>query len=225
MLEGGGDRQLFGPTASATRAPFVRVSGQAGRAVWRPVGDGRPGWHSECFVKDRLLGEGFDLHCAAKTFGTAPENERAQSVAFGQDVRQSLDAPSFVIDAGAREVEGSATSTCSTARRYDSRRTALLLQTHGPQSDRSYDNLTSASKTLAVSSLRGSVGPSRGPEPEVIRSSRVMDPTRHSAGTRCVDTVRRPRCVYPATGPRRTRRAPCRSLTPSGSTWAGTRAR
>lgn len=50
-----------------------------------PLGDGRPGWHTECVVMSLgLLGEGFDLHGGGLDLRFPHhENERAQAVALG----------------------------------------------------------------------------------------------------------------------------------------------
>ena len=96
MLEGGGDREVFGAENKRHPADFVLWKlAKPGEPSWpSPWGDGRPGWHSECVVMSLdLLGEGFDLHCGGMDLKFPHhENERAQAVALGQAVRQPLDA-------------------------------------------------------------------------------------------------------------------------------------
>ncbi len=64
-----------------------------GEPAWpSPWGAGRPGWHTECVVMSLdLLGEGFDLHLGGlDLLFPHHENERAQAVADGKHVRQTL---------------------------------------------------------------------------------------------------------------------------------------
>ena len=66
MLEGGGDREVYGSENKRHPADFVLWKlAKPGEPSWpSKFGDGRPGWHSECVVMSLdLLGEGFDLHC------------------------------------------------------------------------------------------------------------------------------------------------------------------
>ena len=58
-----------------------------GEPSWpAPLGDGRPGWHTECVVMSLdLLGEGFDIHAGGNDLQFPHhENERAQAVAEGK---------------------------------------------------------------------------------------------------------------------------------------------
>ena len=66
-----------------------------GEPSWEsPWGPGGPGWHTECVVMSLdLLGDGFDLHGGGQDLiFPHHENERAQAVAEGRDVRPPLDA-------------------------------------------------------------------------------------------------------------------------------------
>src|SRR6478735_8704755 len=87
MLEGGGDREVFGADNKRHPADFVLWKlAKPGEPSWpSPWGDGRPGWHSECVVMSLdLLGDGFDIHGGGIALAFPHhENERAQAVAEG----------------------------------------------------------------------------------------------------------------------------------------------
>ena len=81
---------------------------KAGEPSWpSPWGDGRPGWHTECVVMSLdLLGEGFDLHGGGQDLRFPHhENERAQAVADGKDVRPPLDAQRLGRGRGHQDVQ------------------------------------------------------------------------------------------------------------------------
>ena len=97
MKAGGGDRAVVGADHKRHPADFVLWKfSKPGEPAWpSPWGEGRPGWHSECVAMSLdLLGEGFDLHCGGQDLRFPHhENERAQAVALGKTLCQSLDAP------------------------------------------------------------------------------------------------------------------------------------
>ncbi len=103
MLEGGGDREVFGAENKRHPADFVLWKlAKPGEPSWpSPWGDGRPGWHSECVVMSLdLLGEGFDLHCGGMDLKFPHhENERAQAVALGKRFANHWMHNGFVVDA------------------------------------------------------------------------------------------------------------------------------
>ena len=96
MIEGGGDREVFGAENKRHPADFVLWKlAKPGEPSWpSPWGDGRPGWHSECVVMSLdLLGEGFDLHCGGHGPQVPAPRERAgPGRRARQAVRQPLDA-------------------------------------------------------------------------------------------------------------------------------------
>ena len=103
MLEGGGDREVFGAENKRHPADFVLWKlAKPGEPSWpSPWGDGRPGWHSECVVMSLdILGEGFDLHCGGMDLKFPHhENERAQAVALGKRFANHWMHNGFVVDA------------------------------------------------------------------------------------------------------------------------------
>src|SRR6478672_11616463 len=88
MLEGGGEREVYGADNKRHPADFVLWKlAKPGEPSWpSPWGEGRPGWHTECVVMSLdLLGEGFDLHGGGQDLSFPHhENERAQAVADGK---------------------------------------------------------------------------------------------------------------------------------------------
>ena len=103
MIEGGGDREVFGAENKRHPADFVLWKmAKPGEPSWpSPWGDGRPGWHSECVVMSLdILGEGFDLHCGGMDLKFPHhENERAQAVALGKRFANHWMHNGFVVDA------------------------------------------------------------------------------------------------------------------------------
>jgi cysteinyl-tRNA synthetase len=93
MLSGGGDREVLGAAQKRQSADFALWKfSKPGEPSWEsPWGAGRPGWHSECVVMSlELLGEGFDLHCGGADLRFPHhENERAQAVALGKNLRST----------------------------------------------------------------------------------------------------------------------------------------
>jgi cysteinyl-tRNA synthetase len=158
MLEGGGDRDVFGAENKRHPADFAlwKLS-KPGEPSWSsPWGDGRPGWHSECVVMSLdLLGEGFDLHCGGMDLKFPHhENERAQAVALGKRFANHWMHNGFVVDAEGEKMSkslGNVDNLLDLTEHYDPRAyRMLLLQSHyrGPVSV-GQDNLDAAVKALA----------------------------------------------------------------------------
>ncbi|MCE9622301.1 MAG: cysteine--tRNA ligase [Actinomycetia bacterium] len=158
MLEGGGDRDVFGAENKRSPADFVLWKlAKPGEPSWPSKwGDGRPGWHSECVVMSLdLLGEGFDLHCGGMDLKFPHhENERAQAVALGKRFANHWMHNGFVVDAEGEKMSkslGNVDNLLDLMEHYDPRAyRMLLLQSHyrGPVSV-GKDNIEAAEKVLA----------------------------------------------------------------------------
>ena len=158
MMEGGGDREVFGAGNKRHPADFVLWKlAKPGEPSWpSPWGDGRPGWHSECVVMSLdLLGEGFDLHCGGMDLKFPHhENERAQAVALGKRFANHWMHNGFVVDAEGEKMSkslGNVHNLLDLLDQYDPRAyRMLLLQSHyrGPVSV-GQDNIDSSVKALA----------------------------------------------------------------------------
>ena len=158
MLEGGGDREVYGAENKRHPADFVLWKlAKPGEPSWpSPWGDGRPGWHSECVVMSLdLLGEGFDLHCGGMDLKFPHhENERAQAVALGKRFANHWMHNGFVVDAEGEKMSkslGNVDNLLDLMEHYDPRAyRMLLLQSHyrGPVSV-GKDNIEAAEKALA----------------------------------------------------------------------------
>ena len=158
MLEGGGDREVYGAENKRHPADFVLWKlAKPGEPSWpSKFGDGRPGWHSECVVMSLdLLGEGFDLHCGGMDLKFPHhENERAQAVALGKRFANHWMHNGFVVDAEGEKMSkslGNVDNLLDLMELYDPRAyRMLLLQSHyrGPVSV-GKDNIEAAVKVLA----------------------------------------------------------------------------
>ena len=158
MLEGGGDREVFGAENKRHPADFVLWKlAKPGEPSWpSPWGEGRPGWHSECVVMSLdLLGEGFDLHCGGMDLKFPHhENERAQAVALGKRFANHWMHNGFVVDAEGEKMSkslGNVANLLDLMEHYDPRAyRMLLLQSHyrGPVSV-GQDNIDAAVNALA----------------------------------------------------------------------------
>jgi len=158
MLEGGGDRKVFGASNKRHPADFVLWKlAKPGEPSWpSPWGDGRPGWHSECVAMSLdLLGEGFDLHCGGMDLKFPHhENERAQAVALGKRFANHWMHNGFVVDGEGEKMSkslGNVHNLLDLLDQYDPRAyRMLLLQSHyrGPVSV-GQDNIDSSVKALA----------------------------------------------------------------------------
>ncbi len=157
MVEGGGDREVFGAENKRHPADFVLWKlAKPGEPSWpSPWGEGRPGWHSECVVMSLdLLGEGFDLHCGGMDLKFPHhENERAQAVALGKRFANHWMHNGFVVDAEGEKMSkslGNVHNLLDLLEQYDPRAyRMLLLQSHyrGPVSV-GQDNIDSSVKAL-----------------------------------------------------------------------------
>ena len=158
LLEGGGEREVFGADQKRHPADFAlwKLS-KPGEPSWpSPWGDGRPGWHSECVVMSLdLLGEGFDLHCGGMDLKFPHhENERAQAVALGKRFANHWMHNGFVVDAEGEKMSkslGNVANLLDLMEHYDPRAyRMLLLQSHyrGPVTV-GQDNIDAAVKSLA----------------------------------------------------------------------------
>jgi cysteinyl-tRNA synthetase len=158
LVEGGGDREVFGAENKRHPADFVlwKVA-KPGEPSWpSPWGDGRPGWHSECVVMSLdLLGEGFDLHCGGMDLKFPHhENERAQAVALGKRFANHWMHNGFVVDAEGEKMSkslGNVANLLDLMEHYDPRAyRMLLLQSHyrGPVSV-GQDNIDASVKALS----------------------------------------------------------------------------
>ena len=158
MIEGGGDREVFGAENKRHPADFVLWKlAKPGEPSWpSPWGDGRPGWHSECVVMSLdLLGEGFDLHCGGMDLKFPHhENERAQAVALGKRFANHWMHNGFVVDAEGEKMSkslGNVSNLLDLMEHYDPRAyRMLLLQSHyrGPVSV-GQDNIDASVNALA----------------------------------------------------------------------------
>ena len=158
MIEGGGDREVFGAENKRHPADFVLWKmAKPGEPSWpSPWGDGRPGWHSECVVMSLdILGEGFDLHCGGMDLKFPHhENERAQAVALGKRFANHWMHNGFVVDAEGEKMSkslGNVANLVDLMDLYDPRAyRMLLLQSHyrGPVSV-GQDNIDASVNALA----------------------------------------------------------------------------
>ena len=158
MIEGGGDREVYGAENKRHPADFVLWKlAKPGEPSWpSPWGDGRPGWHSECVVMSLdLLGEGFDLHCGGMDLKFPHhENERAQAVALGRRFANHWMHNGFVVDAEGEKMSkslGNVFNLLDLMEHYDPRAyRMLLLQSHyrGPVSV-GQDNIDASVNALA----------------------------------------------------------------------------
>jgi cysteinyl-tRNA synthetase len=138
LLEGGGDREVFGAAHKRHPADFAlwKVAKPDEPSWPSPWGDGRPGWHSECVVMSLdLLGEGFDLHCGGMDLKFPHhENERAQAVALGKRFANHWMHNGFVVDAEGEKMSkslGNVANLLDLTEHYDPRAyRMLLLQSH-----------------------------------------------------------------------------------------------
>ncbi|MEY2583679.1 MAG: cysteinyl-tRNA synthetase, partial [Ilumatobacteraceae bacterium] len=158
MIEGGGDREVYGAENKRHPADFVLWKlAKPGEPSWpSPWGDGRPGWHSECVVMSLdILGEGFDLHCGGMDLKFPHhENERAQAVALGKRFANHWMHNGFVVDAEGEKMSkslGNVANLLDLMQHYDARAyRMLLLQSHyrGPVSV-GQDNIDASVRALA----------------------------------------------------------------------------
>ncbi|MFM7684335.1 MAG: cysteine--tRNA ligase [Actinomycetota bacterium] len=206
LLEGGGEREVFGADRKRHPADFAlwKLS-KPGEPSWpSPWGDGRPGWHSECVVMSLdLLGEGFDLHCGGMDLKFPHhENERAQAVALGKQFANHWMHNGFVVDAEGEKMSkslGNVANLLDLMQHYDPRAyRMLLLQSHyrGPVTV-GQDNIDAAVKSLAgldAFAARAAEVATAAADAEVIASFRErMDDDLDSPAAMAVlfDTVRR----------------------------------
>ena len=206
LLEGGGEREVFGADQKRHPADFAlwKLS-KPGEPSWpSPWGDGRPGWHSECVVMSLdLLGEGFDLHCGGMDLKFPHhENERAQAVALGKRFANHWMHNGFVVDAEGEKMSkslGNVANLLDLMQHYDPRAyRMLLLQSHyrGPVTV-GQDNIDAAVKSLAgldAFAARAAEVATAAADAEVIARFRErMDDDLDSPAAMAVlfDTVRR----------------------------------
>ncbi|HEY4608199.1 MAG TPA: cysteine--tRNA ligase [Ilumatobacteraceae bacterium] len=206
MIEGGGDREVYGAENKRHPADFVLWKlAKPGEPSWpSPWGEGRPGWHSECVVMSLdLLGEGFDLHCGGMDLKFPHhENERAQAVALGKRFANHWMHNGFVVDAEGEKMSkslGNVANLLDLMDHYDPRAyRMLLLQSHyrGPVSV-GQDNIDAAVNALAgldsFASRTAGVAAS-DPDRDVLAKFRErMDDDLDTPGATALlfDTVRR----------------------------------
>jgi cysteinyl-tRNA synthetase len=183
LLEGGGEREVFGAEHKRHPADFAlwKLS-KPGEPSWpSPWGDGRPGWHSECVVMSLdLLGEGFDLHCGGMDLKFPHhENERAQAVALGKRFANHWMHNGFVVDAEGEKMSkslGNVANLLDLMEYYDPRAyRMLLLQAHyrGPITI-GQDNIDQAVNSLSGldSFAARSAGVTGMPDAQVIEKFR-----------------------------------------------------
>jgi cysteinyl-tRNA synthetase len=216
MLEGGGDREVFGAGNKRHPADFVLWKlAKPGEPSWpSPWGEGRPGWHSECVVMSLdLLGEGFDLHCGGMDLKFPHhENERAQAVALGKRFANHWMHNGFVVDAEGEKMSkslGNVSNLLDLMEQYDPRAyRMLLLQSHyrGPVSV-GQDNIDAAVNSLAgldAFAARSAAVPPSLADPDVLASfrERMDDDLDTPAATALLfDTVRRANVAIDAESP------------------------
>ncbi len=206
MLEGGGDREVFGAENKRHPADFVLWKlAKPGEPSWpSPWGDGRPGWHSECVVMSLdLLGEGFDLHCGGMDLKFPHhENERAQAVALGKRFANHWMHNGFVVDAEGEKMSkslGNVANLLDLMEHYDPRAyRMLLLQSHyrGPVSvgQKNIDDAVKALAGLDSFAARSANVPVAEPDADVLAKfrERMDDDLDTAAGLALLfDTVRR----------------------------------
>jgi cysteinyl-tRNA synthetase len=216
MLEGGGDREVFGAGNKRHPADFVLWKlAKPGEPSWSsPWGDGRPGWHSECVVMSLdLLGEGFDLHCGGMDLKFPHhENERAQAVALGKRFANHWMHNGFVVDAEGEKMSkslGNVANLLDLMEQYDPRAyRMLLLQSHyrGPVTV-GQDNIDAAVNSLAgldAFAARTASVPAAPADAQVLATfrERMDDDLDTPAATALLfDTVRRANIAVDADAP------------------------
>src|SRR4051794_9645642 len=216
MIEGGGDREVYGAENKRHPADFVLWKlAKPGEPSWpSPWGEGRPGWHSECVVMSLdLLGEGFDLHCGGMDLKFPHhENERAQAVALGKRFANHWMHNGFVVDAEGEKMSkslGNVANLLDLTEVYDPRAyRMLLLQSHyrSPVSV-GQDNIDAAVEALArldAFAARASAAPAAGPDAAVVAEFRQrMDDDLDTPGATALlfETVRRTNSAIDAGGP------------------------
>ncbi len=216
LLEGGGDREVFGAEHKRHPADFVlwKVA-KPNEPSWpSPWGDGRPGWHSECVVMSLdLLGEGFDLHCGGMDLKFPHhENERAQAVALGKRFANHWMHNGFVVDAEGEKMSkslGNVTNLLDLTEHYDPRAyRMLLLQSHyrSPVAV-GQDNIDASVKALAgldAFAARAAGLPHADADAAVMAEFRErMDDDLDTSGATALlfDTVRRANAAIDADDP------------------------
>ena len=206
MIEGGGDREVFGAENKRHPADFVLWKmAKPGEPSWpSPWGDGRPGWHSECVVMSLdILGEGFDLHCGGMDLKFPHhENERAQAVALGKRFANHWMHNGFVVDAEGEKMSkslGNVANLLDLMEHFDPRAyRMLLLQSHyrGPVSV-GQDNIDASVNALAgldsFASRTSGLAAADADLEVLIRFRERMDDDLDTPGATAVlfDTVRR----------------------------------
>ena len=216
MIEGGGDREVFGAENKRHPADFVLWKmAKPGEPSWpSPWGDGRPGWHSECVVMSLdILGEGFDLHCGGMDLKFPHhENERAQAVALGKRFANHWMHNGFVVDAEGEKMSkslGNVANLLDLMEHYDPRAyRMLLLQSHyrGPVSV-GQDNIDASVNALAgldSFASRTSGLAVADSDPDVMtRFGERMDDDLDTPGATAIlfDTVRRANAALDAADP------------------------
>jgi len=216
MIEGGGDREVFGAGNKRHPADFVLWKlAKPGEPSWpSPWGEGRPGWHSECVVMSLdLLGEGFDLHCGGMDLKFPHhENERAQAVALGKRFANHWMHNGFVVDAEGEKMSkslGNVANLLDLMEHYDARAyRMLLLQSHyrGPVSV-GQENIDAAVNALAgldsFASRAAGVAASEPDAAVLARFRERMDDDLDTPGATALlfDTVRRANIALDASDP------------------------
>ena len=216
MIEGGGDREVFGAENKRHPADFVLWKmAKPGEPSWpSPWGDGRPGWHSECVVMSLdILGEGFDLHCGGMDLKFPHhENERAQAVALGKRFANHWMHNGFVVDAEGEKMSkslGNVANLLDLMDHYDPRAyRMLLLQSHyrGPVSV-GQDNVDASVNALAgLDSFASRTAGLAAADPDqdvIARFRERMDDDLDTPGATAIlfDTVRRANAALDADDP------------------------
>ncbi len=216
MIEGGGDREVYGAENKRHPADFVLWKlAKPGEPSWpSPWGDGRPGWHSECVAMSLdILGEGFDLHCGGMDLKFPHhENERAQAVALGKRFTNHWMHNGFVVDAEGEKMSkslGNVANLLDLMQHYDARAyRMLLLQSHyrGPVSV-GQDNIDASVNALAgldsfASRTAGLAAADADPD-VLARFRERMDDDLDTPGATALlfDTVRRANAALDASDP------------------------
>ena len=216
MIEGGGDREVFGAENKRHPADFVLWKlAKPGEPSWpSPWGHGRPGWHSECVVMSLdILGEGFDLHCGGMDLKFPHhENERAQAVALGKRFANHWMHNGFVVDAEGEKMSkslGNVANLLDLMQHYDPRAyRMLLLQSHyrGPVSV-GQDNIDASVNALAgldsFASRTAALAAADADADVLIRFRERMDDDLDTPGATALlfDTVRRANAALDAADP------------------------
>ncbi|MBK5333144.1 MAG: cysteine--tRNA ligase, partial [Ilumatobacteraceae bacterium] len=216
MIEGGGDREVFGAENKRHPADFVLWKmAKPGEPSWpSPWGDGRPGWHSECVVMSLdILGEGFDLHCGGMDLKFPHhENERAQAVALGKRFANHWMHNGFVVDAEGEKMSkslGNVANLLDLMEHYDPRAyRMLLLQAHyrGPVSV-GQDNVDASVNALAgldsFASRTSGLATADADADVISRFRERMDDDLDTPGATAIlfDTVRRANVALDAADP------------------------